>query len=82
MPIFHYKGYRADGSQASGTIEADGLQDAVLSIKALGVYPKDVGEYGHKEKGRFAGRYDGALLPYITRQLSTLLAAGVPLIDS
>jgi general secretion pathway protein F len=82
MPIFQYKGYRADGSQASGTIEADGLQDAVLSIKALGVYPKDVDEYGHKEKGRFAGRYDGALLPYITRQLSTLLAAGVPLIDS
>jgi general secretion pathway protein F len=82
MPIFHYKGYKPDGSQTSGTIEADGLQDAVLSIKALGVYPKDVNEYSHKERGRFAGRYDQNLLPYITRQLSTLLASGVPLIDS
>jgi general secretion pathway protein F len=82
MPIFHYKGYKPDGSQTSGTIEAEGLQDAVLSIKALGVYPKDVNEYSHKERGWFSGRYDQTLLPYITRQLSTLLASGVPLIES
>lgn len=82
MPIFQYKGYRPDGSQASGTIEADGLQDALLSVKALGVYPKNVSEYIHKEKGRFAARLDQTLLPYLTRQLSTLLASGVPLIDS
>ena len=82
MPIFHYKGYKPDGSRTSGTIEADGLQDAVLSIKAKGVYPKDVSEYSHREKGRLGARYDQTLLPYITRQLSTLLAAGVPLIDS
>ena len=82
MPIFEYKGYRPDGSQTSGTVEAEGLQDAVLSIKALGVYPRDVNEYTQKEKGWFANRYDQTLLPYITRQLSTLIASGVPLIDS
>ncbi len=82
MPIFQYRGYRPDGSQTSGTVEADGLQDAVISIKALGIYPKDVNEYSRKEKGWFADRYDHTLLPYMTRQLSTLLASGVPLIDS
>lgn len=82
MPIFHYKGYKPDGSRTSGTIEAEGLQDAVLSIKSQGVYPKDVTEYSQEEKGPLGARYDQTLLPYITRQLSTLIAAGVPLIDS
>ncbi len=82
MPIFHYKGYRPDGSAASGTIEADGLQDAVAAVKALGVYPKKVGEYRHEEKKWFRGGDDDAVLPHVTRQLSILLSSGVPLIDA
>ena len=27
MPIFQYKGYRTDGSEAAGTIEADSLEE-------------------------------------------------------
>jgi general secretion pathway protein F len=82
MPIFHYKGYRPDGSSASGTIEADGLQDALSGIKALGIYPKKVGEYRHEEKKWSRGGADEAILPHITRQLSILLSSGVPLIDA
>jgi general secretion pathway protein F len=82
MPIFHYKGYKADGSQAAGTIEADGPQDALANIKARGVYPKGVSEYREKEKGWLSRKSDGALLPYLTRQLSTLLSSGVPLVDA
>jgi len=82
MPIFQYKGYKPDGSYAAGTLEADGLQDAISSVKAFGVYPKDVREYSHKEKRWFFKRYDATLLPYISRQLSTLISAGVPLIDA
>ncbi|MDA8242205.1 MAG: type II secretion system F family protein [Nitrospiraceae bacterium] len=82
MPIFHYKGYKTDGTQAAGTIEADGLQDALANIKARGVYPKDISALREKGKGWFSSRSDDALLPYLTRQLSTLLSAGVPLIDA
>jgi general secretion pathway protein F len=82
MPIFQYKGYKPDGSYATGTVEADGLKDAIASVKAFGVYPRDVSEYLHKDRGWFFKGYDTTLLPYITRQLSTLLSAGVPLIDT
>ncbi|MDA8433527.1 MAG: type II secretion system F family protein [Nitrospiraceae bacterium] len=82
MPIFHYKGYKTDGSQAAGTIEADGVQDALATIRARGVYPRDVSEHREKGKGWFSKRSDEALLPYLTRQLSTLLGAGVPLIEA
>ncbi len=82
MPIFYYKGYKTDGTQATGTIEADGIQDAIATIKARGIYPKDVGTFEHKENRWFSKKYDTALLPYITRQLSTLLSSGVPLIDA
>ncbi len=82
MPIFYYKGYKADGSQATGTLEADGVQDAIAAIKARGIYPKDVGALQHKEQRWFSKKYDTTLLPYITRQLSTLLSSGVPLIEA
>ena len=82
MPIFQYKGYKPDGSYATGTVEADGLKDAIASVKAFGVYPRDVSEYLHKDRRWFFKGHDATLLPYITRQLSTLLSAGVPLIDT
>ena len=44
MPIFQYKGYRTDGSEAAGTIEANSPKDAVLRLKESGLYPKDVKE--------------------------------------
>jgi general secretion pathway protein F len=82
MPIFQYRGYRVDGSLAAGTLEADGLQDAILRVKRLGVFPKEVGEYvSQGEKRKWLRRADNALLPYITRQLSTLLSSGVPLME-
>ncbi len=82
MPIFYYKGYKTDGSQATGTLEADGIQDAIAAIKARGIYPRDVGTFEHKKTWWLSRKYDPALLPHITRQLSTLLSSGVPLIDS
>jgi len=82
MPIFRYMGYRNDGSPAQGTVEADGFHDALTAVKSLGVHPKDVSEYVHEQKAGFFRRQGSAQLPSITRQLSTLLAAGVPLIEA
>jgi len=82
MPIFNYKGYRSDGSAVSGTVEAEGLQDAVSLIKEKSILPKTVTEFAHSEKGRFSRRQQIDLLPHITRQMSTLMSSGVSLMDS
>lgn len=82
MPVFYYKGYKPDGSNVAGTIEAEGPHDAILNIKALGIYPRDVSEQTHTEKRWFSRKYDRTLLPFITRQLSTLITSGVPLVDA
>jgi general secretion pathway protein F len=82
MPIFHYKGYRTDGSPTSGSIEADGLQDAIAAVRARGIYPKKIDEYRHRDRKWSRRSTDDAILPHITRQLSILLSSGVPLIDA
>lgn len=65
-----------------GTIEADGLPSAIASVKSLGIYPKEVFESIRGEKRWFFRRSDHAFLPYITRQLSTLISSGVPLVEA
>lgn len=82
MPIFQYKGLRADGRETGGTIEASGLGDAIARVKDEGVFPSEVREAGIKlKKGRFR-RVDDSFLPGVTRQLSMLLASGVPLTEA
>lgn len=82
MPIFQYKGYRGDGTGASGTIEADGVKDAAAKIRESGLFPEEVREHIHREKTFFLSKQNVALLPVLTRQLSILLSAGVPLIEA
>ncbi len=82
MPIFQYKGYKSDGTETAGTIEADGLKDAVSKVKDSGLFPKEVREYIHREKRLFLKRDDASLLSAITRQLSILLSSGVPLLEA
>jgi general secretion pathway protein F len=82
MPIFQYKGYRTDGSEAAGSIEANSLKDAALRLKDSGLYPRDVREAAYKDSKGLFRRPDISLLPSTTRQLSTLLSSGVPLMDA
>ncbi|MEW6162291.1 MAG: type II secretion system F family protein [Nitrospirota bacterium] len=82
MPIFSYRGYRTDGSEATGTLEADGLNDAASKVRNLGLLPKEIREYIHREKTGFFYKPDTALLPTITRRLSLLLSSGVPLMEA
>ena len=82
MPIFRYKGYRTDGSEAAGTIEANSLKDAVLRLKDLGLHPKNVQEAIYVKRPGLFQRHDTSLLPSITRQLSILLSSGVTLMEA
>lgn len=81
MPLFNYTGYKPDGSGTTGVIEADGIQDAASSIKALGIYPRDIRPHADRRAWKLH-RNEAALLPVMTRQLSTLLSAGVPLLEA
>jgi general secretion pathway protein F len=82
MPIFQYKGYRTDGSQAAGTIEANSAKDAALRLREAGLYPKNVREAAYQRRFALFQKPDVSLLPSITRQLSTLLSSGVTLMDA
>jgi general secretion pathway protein F len=82
MPIFQYRGYRTDGSDAAGTVEANSLKDAVLRLKESGLYPKKVKEVVYEGKSGLFRRRDVSLLPSTTRQLSTLLSSGVTLMEA
>jgi general secretion pathway protein F len=82
MPIFKYRGYKHDGTEIEGAIEADGQRDAVTKIKAVGVFPKEVNEAFFFKKKILTWNRLPSLLPDITRNLSTLLSSGVPLIDA
>lgn len=82
MPIFQYKGYRTDGSEVAGTIEASSQKDAVLRLKESGLYPKDVRETLYSGRRSMFRRADAVLLPSTTRQMSTLLSSGVTLMET
>ncbi len=77
MPLFRYAGYRKDGSRTEGIIEASTEMEAVIRLKEIGIFPSLIKV---KAPSRSFRRKEN--LSLLTRQLSTLLEAGVPLIDS
>lgn len=82
MPIFKYQGYKQDGSEIKGTVEADGQKDASIKIKAIGVLPKEITEAIFFKKKILQWKRLPSLLPDITRSLSTMLSSEVPLIEA
>lgn len=82
MPIFQYSGYRTDGSEVAGTIEADSQKAAVLRLKESGLYLRKLRESVYYEKSGLFRRTDANFLPSVTRQLSTLLSSGVTLMEA
>lgn len=82
MPIFRYRGYKTDGSDASGTVEASGVNDAAVKIRSEGVLPSEVSAAGTVAGGGLFRRSNESFLPTVTRQLSVLLSSGVPLVEA
>ncbi len=82
MPIFKYRGYNQTGKEIEGVIEADGQRDAAIKIKEKGLFPKEIKEAVSPHKKTIFKRHSPLILSGITRKLSTLLSAGVPLIEA
>jgi general secretion pathway protein F len=91
MPVYAYKGVGAGSRSASGTVDAESARDARLKLRGEGIFATELVE-GQQKTGvsevlaRFKlpelRRVPDLELSLFTNQLSTLLAAGVPLVQS
>ena len=88
MPVYTYKAYSSAGQIKTGIADADSPRDARLKLRREGLLVTDIEEIetvSSKEMSTFRKklmrRRTKGELPMITRQLSTLLRAGIPLND-
>lgn len=85
--MFEYTALTSQGKTVSGVIDADSVKEARVKLRRTGVFPVDV-IAGAARPGSMVGRslfgerVSGGEVSVITRQLATLLAAGLPLVDS
>lgn len=79
--LFTYKATKKDGTPASGTVEAKDHETALQLLTHQGLHPlivkASVGKAGGK--GGWGKKVKGTDLVIFTRQLSTMISAGVPL---
>ncbi len=93
MPVYAYKGMGAGSRSRSGTVDAESARDARLKLRSEGIFPTELVE-GTPKDSPLSGPLSSLKLPELrrgvpdlelalfTNQLSTLLAAGVPLVQS
>ncbi|HOZ47597.1 MAG TPA: type II secretion system inner membrane protein GspF [Candidatus Hydrogenedentes bacterium] len=93
MAKFAYKAMDRNGKQTIGIIEAESQALAINDIRSLGLFPTQVREArksderrARKAKGGADGFYIGGVkqkqVVVMTRQMSTLIDAGLPLLRS
>lgn len=93
MAKFAYKALNKDGKEIFGVIEAESQALAINDVRSLGLYPTVVREArksderrARKEKGGISEFYIGGVktkqIVIMTRQLATLIDAGLPLLRS
>ena len=95
MPVYQYKGYRNDGGAATGIIDAESPKVARVKLRKVGVFPTDMVEQGSATAGSITGTSGKSTtgigrspalsttdVAMMTRQLATLLVAGLPLVDA
>jgi len=89
MPVYAYAGLDPQGKSVSGIIDAESPRAARSKLRRSGVFPTNVAETKEAESTprasrsirRFFERIGAQELSVMTRQLSTLVSAGLPLVD-
>lgn len=93
MPKYAYKALNKEGKQVFGVVQADSQALAINDIRSLNLYPTNIREATRADERRAARKkrgldelYFGGVktkeLVVMTRQLSTLIDAGLPLLRS
>lgn len=89
MPVYAYRGITTDGKTVGGIVDAESPRGARLQLRRGGIFPTALSEE-RSPAGR-AARLGLALLgervpaheiAVTTRQLATLIAAGLPLVEA
>ena len=86
MAVFEYVAIDRAGRRRRGTVEAPTVREARFNLRESGVYPAEVREKsagGEAVGGRqFLRRVPGQEIAVFSRQLTTLLEAGIPLVQA
>ena len=88
MPVFEYKGVSTAGKNISGVLDGESLKAVRSRLKKDGVVVLDLREASSAHAGRTReitfgrGRVRSGDLANATRQLATLLGAGLPLMEA
>jgi general secretion pathway protein F len=93
MPVYAYKGLNQSGRAVAGIIDADNPKGARLKLRRDGIFPTDLTEEQRRQAKAAAAqaaslnlrqlfeRISPQDLALMTRQLATLVGAGLPLVD-
>ena len=89
MPVFAYRGLAANGRSVVGVVDADSVRTARGKLRDRGIFPTELAEEVAAVKRSlgdylpsFGRRIPPSELSLLTRQLSSLLGAGVQLVDA
>ncbi len=90
MPVFAYRGLSAEGRSVAGVVDADSARTARGKLRSQGIYPTDLTEESHGAQAAtlrdwlplMRRRMSASELSLLSRQLSSLLGAGVQLVDA
>lgn len=90
MPIYEYEALDKNGRKSKGVLEASSVAVARQKIRESGVFPVELRETGNGKRQSTAQMSMGSLfgkvrfndVSLMTRQLATLLGAGLPLVPS
>jgi len=91
MPVYEYTALDRKGKNVNGIIDADSPFSARERLRNLGLFPVEISEsYPRKRSAspksipflHLFNRVKSSQLSAMTRQLSTLLGAGIPLVSS
>lgn len=91
MPVFEYRGVTTGNRTTRGMVDAESVRAARLKLRAEGIFPTEIAEGSTRSSlsdllSRLQipalRRVPPLDLALFTRQLATLVAAGVPLVES
>lgn len=79
MGAYQYQALKKTGQPSKGIIEADSARHARQLLREQGLIPTDVTPFKKKQRTKGRRQFQAQDLSLFTRQLATLLSAGIPL---
>lgn len=82
MGAYQYQALKKNGNANKGVIEADSERHARQLLREQGLIPTNIQTLAQQRVGNAKSKLSAADLSLLTRQLATLLAAGIPVEES